>query len=352
MTAWSTTNKAASIALSGSNLIATKTGNSDATGIADTGYSSGKRVFSIVMNVVSDAAPALSRVASGLTTYPGDNATSLSVIPGTGIYYNGVTTTPAPTVANGNTVFIAVDFTNSRLWWRVGTGGQWNGSGTANPDTNVGGYNMSALQASGALYPAAGFFSSGGQQTLDPTAAGHGLSTFTPWDAASGDATAAGVTLTAPASLITGAASGVRNETAAGQTLTATASLIPGAATGVRNATASGVTYSLNASLVAGTASGGGAATAVGQTIVVTATLIPGGAMGGGGVKPMPGQGAGKKPKASARDDVERIYAKKRKDREEAEIAVVMPVASLPEAPNETIIRNEADVELLLLLSA
>lgn len=81
-----------------------------------------------------------------------------------------------------------------------------------------------------------------------------GLSHITFREEVSGNGNAAGVTLTATASLVPGAATGQQNGTAAGATLTATATLVPGAASGQANATASGATLTATASLIAGVA--------------------------------------------------------------------------------------------------
>ena len=87
---------------------------------------------------------------------------------------------------------------------------------------------------------------------------------------------AAGVTLTATASLIPGSASGSSTGTANGVTLTATASLIAGTATAA--STAAGATLTATASIIAGSASGSAAGTANGVTLTGTATLITGAA--------------------------------------------------------------------------
>ncbi len=89
---------------------------------------------------------------------------------------------------------------------------------------------------------------------------------------ATGGATAAGVTLTATASLIAGAAAA--DSTAAGVTLTATGSLIAGAA--AASSTAAGVTLPATASVIAGAASA--ASTAAGVTLPATASLVTGAA--------------------------------------------------------------------------
>lgn len=60
--------------------------------------------------------------------------------------------------ANGDIIGVAVDLDNDRIWFRVVSPsvGNWNGSGTADPATNVGGANLSNYTAT-TLAPAVGF---------------------------------------------------------------------------------------------------------------------------------------------------------------------------------------------------
>jgi hypothetical protein len=51
---------------------------------------------------------------------------------------------------------------NKRVWFRPYGGGSWNNSGTANPATNVGGIDISAVFTAGvAAYPVCGMFQNG-----------------------------------------------------------------------------------------------------------------------------------------------------------------------------------------------
>jgi hypothetical protein len=97
---------------------------------------------------------------------------------------------------------------------------------------------------------------------------------------------AAGVTLTAVASLIAGTASGGVSATAAGVTLAASAGLLPGAAAGQVNATAAGRTLAASAALLAGTASGAAAGTAPGALLTAAASLVAGSATAPDGTAP------------------------------------------------------------------
>jgi hypothetical protein len=51
----------------------------------------------------------------------------------------------------GQTACVAIDFDHSTIWVRNNSG-NWNGSGTANPATNTGGFGVSTLFSSGG-YP-------------------------------------------------------------------------------------------------------------------------------------------------------------------------------------------------------
>jgi hypothetical protein len=59
-------------------------------------------------------------------------------------------------IANGDTLCVAVDRTNQRIWFRK-NGGIWNNNASADPATNVGGLSISVLFASVPPYPFAGF---------------------------------------------------------------------------------------------------------------------------------------------------------------------------------------------------
>lgn len=61
------------------------------------------------------------------------------------IYVNNVLQSGGVSIATSSTICVALDLVNQRVWWRNGAAGQWNGSGTANPATNVGGISLSVL---------------------------------------------------------------------------------------------------------------------------------------------------------------------------------------------------------------
>lgn len=63
-------------------------------------------------------------------------------------------------IAAGSVIGMAVDFTAQLIWFRLGAAGQWNGSGTANPATGVGGLSITPI--AGALFA----FMNGQQDTV------------------------------------------------------------------------------------------------------------------------------------------------------------------------------------------
>lgn len=82
-----------------------------------------------------------------------------------GFLFNGGVSGPNPgTYASGDTRCYAVDLTANLFWVRNGAGGNWNGSGTADPATGVGGFSINA-----AFTPwVAVFFGSTGSTTVLP----------------------------------------------------------------------------------------------------------------------------------------------------------------------------------------
>jgi hypothetical protein len=69
------------------------------------------------------------------------------------------------TWAQGDTLCIAFDVDNMRLWFRT-NGGNWNNSGTANPATNTEGIDVSTLN-DGPFFVMANFRGNGDQFTAN-----------------------------------------------------------------------------------------------------------------------------------------------------------------------------------------
>jgi hypothetical protein len=62
-----------------------------------------------------------------------------------GIAVNGTAQTGLGAITSGGVVCVAVNLATQLIWFRLGAAGNWNGSGTANPATGVGGYSIAAL---------------------------------------------------------------------------------------------------------------------------------------------------------------------------------------------------------------
>jgi hypothetical protein len=80
----------------------------------------------------------------------------------------------------GSVVEICVDI-DARLFWLRVSAGNWNGSGTANPATGVGGINIAAM--TGTLYPAASLANGVPDGATMDTMAASPIAAFTPWGA-------------------------------------------------------------------------------------------------------------------------------------------------------------------------
>jgi hypothetical protein len=139
---WNPSDKSAAIALSSGNLLATS--SSSNTGVRATqGVSSGK--FYCEFTVSTSGWVGFALAATPL------NSNAIAVAPSSGwIQVNG------SSVQNmgglGNPICVAIDLGAKLAWFRSGTAGNWNGSGTANPATGVGGVSFAAVV--GTLFPA------------------------------------------------------------------------------------------------------------------------------------------------------------------------------------------------------
>lgn len=148
---WSTTDKSASMTLSGSNLIATASaGNVSVRGkdpkrvgkyyieYTSTTTQNGSSAFGFAaartpLNVVTFTSGIGASALSGAVTaydYFGTSIAGLGVI--------GAITT-------SSLVCCAIDLDNLRCWFRLGAAGNWNGNAANNPATGVGGANLSSI---------------------------------------------------------------------------------------------------------------------------------------------------------------------------------------------------------------
>lgn len=161
--------KAAGVALSGGNLVITQsTADGSARSIAS--HTSGK--YYCEMTVGNNPASynhafGVANASSVLTDPPGSPDTSSAALySGDAMIYvaGSASGVSAASYITGDTVGMAVDLANKRIWFRV-NGGDWNGSPTNNPATNTGGADISAL--TGAIYVLSHVNTSGSTQTMN-----------------------------------------------------------------------------------------------------------------------------------------------------------------------------------------
>jgi hypothetical protein len=119
-----------------------------------TGQSAGKFYWEVTWN----QAGAFSEigVAAAIANIGTTASTNSAYVRGQGpILVNNGTPTGSPTLgsrSNGDIIGMAIDLTAQLMWFRVCPSGNWNGSGTANPATGVGGVSISSI--AGTLFPA------------------------------------------------------------------------------------------------------------------------------------------------------------------------------------------------------
>jgi hypothetical protein len=142
--------KSSDLSLSGGNLIVTCGGAQIENGIICTNSaSSGKKYceITITSNVSNGSLVGIANSSWAFgTTFLGQDTNGFSWQQGGPVLFNGSNQGSIQTFTNGTVCCIAVDFGNSRIWFRS-NGGNWNNSGTADPVTNTGGIDISVMAA-------------------------------------------------------------------------------------------------------------------------------------------------------------------------------------------------------------
>lgn len=182
--AWSTVEKVSTITLTNSNRTATGSGSGNERILGDTYHWTGKYYCEIQgwtnssnggVGLGTGQTP-LDDIGFGFD-YDLDSGGNLHT------QFDGSGSFTALGNPSGHTVCIAVDFDNDKLWYRL-DGGNWNGSGTANPATGTGGISITGKPA---LVPMVWMQSSSASATL-ATASANFLQTkpsgFSDWDTA------------------------------------------------------------------------------------------------------------------------------------------------------------------------
>lgn len=163
----STTDKHASISISGSDLVATATGSTWVSGRATEGKAAGKWYFEATPTIAGGSGFALIGLASAvaaLNSYLNVDLTGVAYL-NSGPVRNGNNTTAATAQAwttVGQWVRLAVDLDNDRFWASV-VGQSWNGSGTADPSADAGGIALPSGMTAGApeIFPGYSLFAVG-----------------------------------------------------------------------------------------------------------------------------------------------------------------------------------------------
>jgi hypothetical protein len=138
------------ITLSNSNLTATGTGV--ASGVrALNGWSTGKYYWEMTIGTWTNNAtgPMLGPATSIFSGVIWANVSKLGQV----VINNSVTGPGLGARSSGDTIGIAVDIGAKLIWFRVAPSGNWNGSGTANPATGAGGFDITPI-STGPLFPA------------------------------------------------------------------------------------------------------------------------------------------------------------------------------------------------------
>jgi hypothetical protein len=151
---WNPSDKSANVALSNGNLTAQGTTTSDGGVRSTAARSSGKFYFEITWSSNAgggNTGCGIATIAAVLSSVGASAANAALVFVSGNIYVNGSNVGSITMASAPFTICVAVDLPNSRIWFRSGNG-NWNNSGTANPATNTGGLDISALFPTNAAY--------------------------------------------------------------------------------------------------------------------------------------------------------------------------------------------------------
>jgi hypothetical protein len=142
--------------LSGGNLTDTGTTTADSTARATGSLTAGGKFFwSYAVATIDTARPGvgIANATANLATFLGQDFNSIGYQPSGTVLINSAVFATLASYTAPATIDVAVDLTNSKIWFRP-NGGNWNNSGSDNPATNTGGLSLATLNA-GPYFPAA-----------------------------------------------------------------------------------------------------------------------------------------------------------------------------------------------------
>lgn len=177
-TTWNPSDKSASVSLTGGNLVAASSSATAGSVRGTNSVGAGKKVYleiKCTYSIINDSTIGVATAAAILGTVGGTHIGSAVVnIFGGAMYVNNTTSKGNIGLFNSNDVLcVALDMTSQNIWFRRNNG-NWNNSGTADPSTNSGGHDVSALFTSAAAFPLASFVDAALNETINA-----GASAFT-----------------------------------------------------------------------------------------------------------------------------------------------------------------------------
>jgi hypothetical protein len=188
-TTWNPSDKSSTITLSGGDLIAASNTGATIGGVRGSrsittskAYCEIKATYAIITDDFIGVAPA----AKSLTTTSGVGSAWVDIFGGWMYINSGANSGNIGNFNSGDVLCVALDMSNKRLWFRRNAG-TWNNSGTADPATNTGGFDVSALFTSAAAFPIAVLVDTGPTDTLNAGASAFAQtmpSGFVAWNSA------------------------------------------------------------------------------------------------------------------------------------------------------------------------
>lgn len=165
-TTWNPADKDSHFALSGSDLIATMTGQTGFVSLrAIAGISgSSKKHFEVTATTTGLEVVGLGNISAALNSYAGADANSIGYLYNTQVLVGGVEALIMPALGEGDVVSVEID-RGANLIWFAKNGGDWNNNASADPAAGTNGIDISSV--TGTLYPMTAAFTDGCVRTAN-----------------------------------------------------------------------------------------------------------------------------------------------------------------------------------------